>query len=30
VVRDKPLAEKFTKNWQEHALHSEPYVGRDD
>ena len=30
VIRDKPLAEKYTKNWQEHERHSEPCVGRED
>jgi len=29
VVRDKQLAERYTKNWQEHAGHSEVYVGRE-
>jgi phosphatidylserine/phosphatidylglycerophosphate/cardiolipin synthase-like enzyme len=28
VIRDKKLAEKYIKNWQEHAQHSEVYVGR--
>ena len=28
VIRDKVLAEKYIKNWQEHEGHSEPYVGR--
>lgn len=28
VIRDKALAEKYIKNWQEHAGHSEPYEGR--
>jgi phosphatidylserine/phosphatidylglycerophosphate/cardiolipin synthase-like enzyme len=26
VIRDKATAEKYIKNWQEHAGHSEPYV----
>jgi phosphatidylserine/phosphatidylglycerophosphate/cardiolipin synthase-like enzyme len=25
VIRDKATAEKYTKNWQEHEKHSEPY-----
>jgi len=28
VIRDKKLAERYTKNWQEHERHSEVYVGR--
>jgi phosphatidylserine/phosphatidylglycerophosphate/cardiolipin synthase-like enzyme len=28
VVRDRKLTEKYIKNWQEHAQHSEVYVGR--
>jgi phosphatidylserine/phosphatidylglycerophosphate/cardiolipin synthase-like enzyme len=28
VIRDKALAEKNIKNWQEHAKHSEVYTGR--
>jgi len=28
VIRDKKLAERYIKNWQEHAQHSEVYVGR--
>ena len=28
VIRDRKLAERYTKNWQEHAQHSEVYVGR--
>ena len=28
VIRDRTLAERYTKNWQEHAQHSEVYVGR--
>ena len=28
VIRDKKLAERYTKNWQEHEKHSEVYVGR--
>jgi phosphatidylserine/phosphatidylglycerophosphate/cardiolipin synthase-like enzyme len=28
VIRDRELAEQYTKNWQEHAQHSEVYVGR--
>ena len=29
VVRDKKLAEWYTKNWQEHDRHSEVYAGRE-
>jgi len=28
IVRDKALAEKFTKNWQEYAQHSKRYTGK--
>jgi phosphatidylserine/phosphatidylglycerophosphate/cardiolipin synthase-like enzyme len=28
VIRDKKLAERYTKNWQEHEKHSEVYLGR--
>jgi phosphatidylserine/phosphatidylglycerophosphate/cardiolipin synthase-like enzyme len=28
VIRDKKLAERYTKNWQEHDKHSEVYEGR--
>jgi len=28
VIRDRKLAELFTKNWQEHAQISEVYAGR--
>jgi len=28
VIRDKKLAEKYTKNWREHEAHSEIYEGR--
>jgi len=28
VIHDKKLAERYTKNWQEHDGHSEVYVGR--
>ena len=27
AIRDKKLAEQYTKNWQEHERHSEVYVG---
>ena len=27
VIRGKKLAERYTKNWQEHERHSEMYVG---
>lgn len=26
IIRDKKLGERYTKNWQEHAQHSEVYV----
>jgi len=26
VIHDKKLAERYTKNWQEHQRHSEVYV----
>ena len=29
VIHDRKLAERYTKNWQEHARHSEAYVGRE-
>jgi phosphatidylserine/phosphatidylglycerophosphate/cardiolipin synthase-like enzyme len=29
VIRDKKLAERYIKNWQEHAGHSEVYAGRE-
>jgi phosphatidylserine/phosphatidylglycerophosphate/cardiolipin synthase-like enzyme len=29
VIKDKAFAEKFTKNWQDHAGHSEPYVVKE-
>ncbi len=28
VIRDKKLAKRYAENWQEHAGHSEAYVGR--
>jgi phosphatidylserine/phosphatidylglycerophosphate/cardiolipin synthase-like enzyme len=28
VIRDKKLAERYMKNWEDHARHSEVYVGR--
>ena len=28
VIRDKALAAKYLKNWQEHAMHSEVYAGK--
>ena len=28
ITCDKALAAKYTANWQVHARHSEPYVGR--
>jgi phosphatidylserine/phosphatidylglycerophosphate/cardiolipin synthase-like enzyme len=28
ITRDKAVAAKYMENWQAHARHSEPYVGR--
>jgi phosphatidylserine/phosphatidylglycerophosphate/cardiolipin synthase-like enzyme len=28
VIHDKALAERYTKNWEEHIRHSEVYHGR--
>jgi phosphatidylserine/phosphatidylglycerophosphate/cardiolipin synthase-like enzyme len=28
VIRDKKLAERYERNWQEHERHSEVYEGR--
>jgi phosphatidylserine/phosphatidylglycerophosphate/cardiolipin synthase-like enzyme len=28
VIRDKKLAERYTKNWQDHERHSEVYGGK--
>lgn len=28
IIHDKKLAERYKRNWQEHAQHSEIYVGR--
>ena len=28
VIRDSKLAERYTKNWQDHERHSEVYTGR--
>jgi hypothetical protein len=28
TIRDKALAIQYTQNWQAHAQHSQPYVGR--
>jgi phosphatidylserine/phosphatidylglycerophosphate/cardiolipin synthase-like enzyme len=28
IIQDKNLAERYTKNWQEHMRHSGAYVGR--
>jgi len=28
VIHDKKLAERYTKNWQDHAQHSEVHIGR--
>lgn len=30
VIRDKKVAERYIKNWQEHAKHSEMYAGREN
>lgn len=29
IIRDKKLAERYMKNWQEHERHSEAYTGRE-
>jgi phosphatidylserine/phosphatidylglycerophosphate/cardiolipin synthase-like enzyme len=28
AIRDRTLAERYTKNWEEHVGHLEVYVGR--
>jgi phosphatidylserine/phosphatidylglycerophosphate/cardiolipin synthase-like enzyme len=28
IIRDSALAAQYTQNWQAHAQHSQPYVGR--
>lgn len=28
IIKDKTLAEKYTKNWQDHGRHCEIYSGR--
>jgi phosphatidylserine/phosphatidylglycerophosphate/cardiolipin synthase-like enzyme len=28
IIRDPALAAQYTQNWQAHAQHSQPYVGR--
>jgi phosphatidylserine/phosphatidylglycerophosphate/cardiolipin synthase-like enzyme len=28
IIRDKALADRYSQNWQVHAQHSQPYVGR--
>jgi phosphatidylserine/phosphatidylglycerophosphate/cardiolipin synthase-like enzyme len=28
IIRDQALAAQYTQNWQVHAQHSQPYVGR--
>jgi phosphatidylserine/phosphatidylglycerophosphate/cardiolipin synthase-like enzyme len=28
IVRDKALATQYMQNWQAHAQHSQPYIGR--
>jgi phosphatidylserine/phosphatidylglycerophosphate/cardiolipin synthase-like enzyme len=28
IIHDKALAAQYTQNWQMHAQHSQPYVGR--
>jgi TonB family protein len=30
VIRDKKLAERYIKNWQEHFQHSEVYIGKGE
>jgi hypothetical protein len=30
VIKGKSLAEKYSKNWQEHAGHSEAYKEKGD
>lgn len=27
IIHDRKLAEKYVKNWQDHAQHSDPYIG---
>ena len=27
-IRDRKLASLYTKNWQDHDRHSDPYIGR--
>jgi phosphatidylserine/phosphatidylglycerophosphate/cardiolipin synthase-like enzyme len=29
VIRDKPIADRYTANWQSHAAHSEPYEKKE-
>jgi hypothetical protein len=29
VIRDKKLAERYIKYWQEHESHAETYAGRE-
>jgi phosphatidylserine/phosphatidylglycerophosphate/cardiolipin synthase-like enzyme len=28
IIHDRKLAERYTKNWEEHERHSEVYAGR--
>ena len=28
VIHDRKLAERYTRNWEEHAQHSEIYIGK--
>jgi hypothetical protein len=28
IIRDKALAARYSENWQTHAQHSQPYIGR--
>ena len=28
VTNDKKVAERYTKNWEDHAKHSEIYIGK--
>jgi phosphatidylserine/phosphatidylglycerophosphate/cardiolipin synthase-like enzyme len=29
LIRDQALAAQYTQNWQVHAQHSQPYIGRE-
>jgi hypothetical protein len=30
IIRDQALAAQYTQNWQAHAQHSQPYLGRGE